>query len=80
MPGALTDAAVPDDPAAELAAALAYIRRRRMGPFRSPPDPEQRLRDLARLARAGFSQSVAEQALGLNADAAETLIIAARQR
>jgi regulatory protein len=70
---------VPDDPAAELAAALAYIRRRRMGPFRSPPDPEQRLRDLARLARAGFDQGVAERALGMEADAAETLIIAARR-
>jgi regulatory protein len=79
VPGALTAASLPDDPAAELAAALAYVRRRRMGVFRNPPDPEQRLRDLARLARAGFDQSVAEQALGMAADAAEALIIAARR-
>ena len=79
VPGALTAAAVPDDPALELAAALAYTRRRRMGPFRDPPDPEQFLRDLARLARAGFDQRVAEHALRTDADQAETLIIAARQ-
>jgi regulatory protein len=72
-------AAIPHDPAAELAAALTYARRRRMGPFRQPPDPEQRMRDLGRMARAGFAQSVAEQALRMDADAAEALIIAARQ-
>jgi regulatory protein len=79
VPGTLTAASVPDDPAAELAAALAYVRRRRMGPFRDPPDPQQRLRDLGRLARAGFDQDVSERALGMAADAAETLIITARR-
>jgi regulatory protein len=78
VPAELT--ALPDDPAAELAAALAYARRRRIGPFRQPPDAEQRLRDLARLARAGFAQSVAEAALATAPDAAEAIVLAARQQ
>jgi regulatory protein len=71
-------AALPDDPAAELSAALSFARRRRIGPFRQPPDPEQRLRDLGRLARAGFPQPVAEAALRMALDEAEALVIAAR--
>jgi regulatory protein len=72
-------AALPDDPAAELAAALAYARRRRIGPFRRPPDAEQHLPDLGRLARAGFPQPIAEQVLRMDADEADALVIAARQ-
>jgi regulatory protein len=72
-------AALPDDPEAELAAALAYARRRRLGPFRQPPDPEQQMRDLARLARAGFPQSIATQVLRMDPDEAEERVIAARQ-
>ncbi len=80
-------AAAPDDPAAELAAALLYARRRRMGPFRHlvdlagedpDRDPGQRARDLARLARAGFSAAVAIQALDLPPEDAEALVLAAR--
>ena len=79
----------PDDPAAELAAALLYSSRRRMGPFRraaisagsdaAAPEPDARQRDLARLARAGFPASVAGRALDLSADEAETLLLAARR-
>lgn len=51
--------------AAELAAAATYVRRRRLGPHR--PDPELRTarrdRDLAALARAGFSFATAQRAL-----------------
>lgn len=51
--------------AAELAAATTYVRRRRLGPHR--PDPELRTarrdRDLAALARAGFSFATAQRAL-----------------
>jgi regulatory protein len=44
----------------DLAAALALARRRRLGPFRPPAQrAEQRARDLAALARAGFSYDVA---------------------
>lgn len=87
VPGALT-AALPDDPDAELAAALAYARRRRMGPFRAAsvteddgaaPARDLRLKALARLARAGFAQSVAGQVLDMDADAAEAMLIALRQ-
>ena len=83
--GAPSDAAVlPDDPAAELAAALLYSSRRRMGPFRPPsgeaPDPDARLRDLARLARAGFPAAVAHRVLGLPADEAEDLLLQAKRR
>lgn len=47
-------------PDADLAAAVAYARRRRLGPFR-PADlrPAHRDRDLAAMARAGFSYDVA---------------------
>ncbi len=72
----------PDDPAAELAAAVLYASRRRMGPFRpmsETPDPAQRTRDLARLARAGFPASIAGRVLGLSPDEAETLLLEARR-
>ena len=72
-------AVLPDDPAAELAAALLYCSRRRMGPFRPAPDPAVRPRDLARLARAGFPASVANQTLDLPSDEAEALLLEARR-
>lgn len=50
--------------AAEVAAARAYVARRRLGPFR-PPEERARMRerDLAALARAGFSYAAARAAL-----------------
>jgi regulatory protein len=52
-----------DDP--EFDAALAFARRRRLGPFR--PDAETRLaqrqKDMAALARAGFSGGIARRVL-----------------
>lgn len=82
VPGDL--AALPDDPEAELAAALAYARRRRMGPFRTAEleamaAQAQRLKELGRMARAGFAQGVAAQALDMAAEAAEAAVIAARR-
>jgi regulatory protein len=62
--------AVPDDPARELAAACAYLRRRRAGPF--GPAPTDKI--LAAMARGGFSQATARHALSLERDAAEALI------
>ncbi|WP_372423922.1 RecX family transcriptional regulator [Salinarimonas chemoclinalis] len=55
------DARTEDDPDAdpELDAATALARRRRLGPFRTTGRAENRERDLARLARAGFSYGVA---------------------
>ncbi len=78
--GVQPDAAtLPDDPAAELAAALLYAARRRMGPFRPEPDQAERPRDLARLARAGFPAATAHAALALSADEAEALLHEARR-
>ena len=49
------------EPAAlDLTAAVTLARRRRLGPFRAPPDrPRLREKDLAALARAGFDYHVA---------------------
>jgi regulatory protein len=53
-----------DDPgAAELAAARALARRRRLGPHRRDDPAPHRERDLAVLARAGFAYAVARAAL-----------------
>ena len=62
--------ALPDDPQRELAAACAYLRRRRAGPF--GPAPVDKI--LAAMARGGFSQATARRALALDPDEAEILI------
>ena len=77
VPAAL--AALPEDPAAELEAALLYAARRRIGPFRAVPDPSARARDLARLARAGFSAAAAMTALGLSQAQAQAQALRARR-
>ena len=66
-------------PEQELAAALLYASRRRIGPFRQPADPAQRPRDLARLGRAGFPATVAIQVLDMAAAEAEQQVFAARR-
>jgi len=59
------EAAVPRSAESELAAARALVRRRRLGPHRPEAERlENRRRDLATLARAGFSHEVATKALG----------------
>ncbi len=52
-----------EDP--EKASALAYAKRRRLGPFRVPYDEsrERRQKDLAAMARAGFSYGVAQDVI-----------------
>ena len=53
-----------DGSSADLAAAIDYVRRRRLGPFRKTPrDRDTDRRDLGALARAGFSLDVAQAAL-----------------
>jgi regulatory protein len=59
-----------DDPERELAAACAYLRRRRGGPFGDAPE----LKILAAMARAGFTQTTARQALSLDKEDAEERI------
>lgn len=74
----VVEAVLPDEDQ-ELASALAYARRRRVGPFRIDAADEAKMRDLATLARAGFSRAVAERALAMDAEAAEAIVLALRQ-
>jgi regulatory protein len=72
---------LPENATTELAAALTLARRRRIGPFRAgaPPDQAGRRRELAILARAGFPQSVASQALAMTIEEAEAMVIQLRR-
>ena len=57
---------------AELEAARALVRRRRLGPYRPAGEQQaKRRRDLGALARAGFSLDVAVRALGLEGSGLE---------
>ncbi len=72
---AVAQDALPDDPDLELAAAIALARRRRVGPFGDAPlDPAQKLRALGSFARAGFSQDMAQRALGMERADAEAVL------
>jgi regulatory protein len=63
------EALASDGAAGELAAARGFVRKRRLGPHREPSSRElERQRDLARLARAGFSRDVALAALAFDGD------------
>jgi regulatory protein len=74
-------AALPEGEEAELAAALAFCRRRRIGPFGAAGvTPEARLKALGALARAGFGREMASRALGMEPEEAEARLIAARQK
>ena len=67
-------------PDEELAAALAYARRRRIGPFRAAaPDAAASRQELGALARAGFPRAVAMRALGTDRAEAEAMIRQFRQ-
>jgi regulatory protein len=70
IPPTTAASTLPDDPDRELAAACAYLRRRRAGPFGNTPD----LKILGAMARAGFTQSTARQALRLDRQEAEARI------
>ncbi len=55
----------------ELAAACAFVRRRRLGPLRPPAArAAHRQKDLAALARAGFALALARRVLAAEDDAA----------
>jgi regulatory protein len=73
-------AAIPDNEEAELDAALAYCRRRRIGPFaRAPEDADRRRKALAALARGGFAHAIARRALAMDPALAEDRLLAARR-
>jgi regulatory protein len=78
---ALAHEALPDDPDADLAAAVITARRRRLGPFGVPErtGQEDKARALASLIRAGFSITIAQRALSMPTDEAEALIEQARR-
>ena len=74
-------AALPEGEEAELDAALAYCRRRRIGPFaRAAEDADARRKALAALARGGFGHAVARRALAMDPAAAEDRLLAARRQ
>ncbi|WP_420346365.1 regulatory protein RecX [Pelagibius sp.] len=54
----------------DLAAALTYARRRRLGPFRSEARAERRDRDLAALGRQGFDYETARRVIDCDDPAA----------
>jgi regulatory protein len=69
IPGSVAEASVAASPAAELEAARAFVRRRRLGPFRPEAERlEHRRKDLAALARTGFDHETAVRALGYGRD------------
>ncbi|HQT60124.1 MAG TPA: RecX family transcriptional regulator [Acidiphilium sp.] len=72
---ALAESVVPEDPARDLAAACAYLRRRRLPPF----GPGERVRALAALARGGFARDIAERAVDLDPDEADAALSVLRQ-
>jgi regulatory protein len=69
------------DAETELAAALVLVRKRRIGPYRTAEtqDAALRMKELALLARAGFSRDIAEQALNTPRDDAERRIFDLRR-
>ena len=72
-------AALPDDPDIELAACLAFTRRRRIGAFRRPDAEPQDLREMGMLARAGFSHEIASRALQMDSEEADAMVIRLKQ-
>jgi regulatory protein len=79
--GDVLRAALPEDAEAELAAALATARRRRIGPFRAgdAADGAALLRERGMLARAGFVEAVARRALAMPREEAEARLAALRR-
>lgn len=60
---ALDDELGTDPAKRELQAALAFARRRRLGPFRVRDREENKARDLASMARAGFAYALARKVI-----------------
>jgi len=69
IPSSVAEASIGKTPGAELEAARAFVKRRRLGPFRPEAERlENRRRDLAALARTGFDHETAIRALGHGSD------------
>jgi regulatory protein len=67
--------AVPEDETAELAAALVFARRRRVGPFAAGEGrATDAMRVMAAFGRAGFGSAITRRALACERDEAEDII------
>lgn len=76
----VTEALAACEDAGDRLAACRYVRRRRLGPFRSREARDDDARkDLARLARAGFSYQVAREVLDMEREVIEDLVFASGQ-
>ncbi|WP_138379815.1 regulatory protein RecX [Luteithermobacter gelatinilyticus] len=61
----------------ELVAAIKYVRRRRFGPFSGvQTDEQQTQKQMAAMARAGFSYDMAQKVLGASRETLEDLLYA----
>ncbi len=77
VPGAQAEAVLPGE---ELPSALAYAKRRRLGPFRVGEEEDGvRARELGALARAGFGRDVAERALAMEPEEAAAIVLALKR-
>ena len=70
----LAGATVPEDDAVEFAAALAFARRRRVGPFARESEGGDQTRALMAFGRAGFSGAIARRALECPPEEAEHIL------
>ena len=77
VPTETAQAALAAEQTDELAAALVFTRRRRIGPFRQGEADTRR--ELAMLASAGFSQAVANDALRMPHEEAEAVVTRLRR-
>ena len=77
----IANSVLPSDPDTELAAALTLARRRRIGPFRveETPDAAARQREMAILARAGFTRDAVNTAMAMSHDDAEAIVLQLRR-
>ena len=77
----ITQSVLPNDPDTELASALTLARRRRIGPFRmaEATDAAARQREMAILARAGFTRDAVNAAMAMSQEDAEALILDLRR-
>ena len=71
VPSEIAREVLPPDPAREFGACLAAAKKRRLGPFSAAPGLDARNRELATLARAGFSERIARDLFKLTREEAE---------
>jgi len=71
VPAEITKQTLPPDPAREMGACLVAAKKRRLGPFSGTPGTEARNRELATLARAGFSERTSRELFKLTREEAE---------